>query len=906
MSIYAKPIISLDLETTDVDPENGKIIEVAAVRFVDGKEVDHFRQLIDPGVEVPSFITSLTGISDEDVSGQPRFSEIKNKLQDFIGNDPIVGHNIYFDTNFLKAEGLETTSLNFDTWQLATMLIQNVASHSLETLAENLAIDYPESHRALNDARVAAELFYALLERLAKVPKKDLKQIIEISQRGEWPLSILFENAAGASKASKKPALKKKAPIKGKGPAKLSEIDKIFEEKGPLKKVLPEYKLRESQVRLTKNIAEELATGQHALIEAEPGVGRTIGYLLPLAYYTQHQKNKACIVPYTRDLLEQIYYQDLPAVQAVTPFELKTAILRKPYLYLCSRRLEKFMAQKTLETDEINLITKIILWQDSAREGIFTEMTLTNQEERLIGEISADNPTCREGKCSGSGTNKCFYNEAHDKAEKAQLVFLNQTALAEEAKNKKRNIARKAKTILFDEAHHLEEAITRQTGIYLHQKKIYEYLASWSADFPKIGIINEAVKLLRGKEGEEQVKELKESIKQLEEQTTLWLGLIGMFFRQHAERSGYFIDRLVLDESNRGEADWSRIKSSAETLFAQYRELFKSASEIGKYVAKADKSNQNILDDIEAAIQSGEEIIKQLEQIVLEQHDSGATWLTVSDRAETTFRFAPVAVGDYLNKNFFEKNEHVFLIGATLTTENKFDYLRNRLGVPGTGVKEIKIPSPYQYQDNALVYIPNDTQLPSKPGHHDDVAQVIRDTALVLKGKTVGLFTSIAAARAVYDRIAPELQEAGINVVGQGVTGGKGKVLSKFLSAEPGVLLATGNLWEELDIPGEDLSALVIAKMPFEVPSDPVYAAREKEYDNRFMDFAIPQAILKFKQGVQRLLRHPDDRGVIIIMDKRVESEEYGLAFQRSLPAVGVETGSKNEITERIKDFFSL
>ncbi len=249
-----------------------------------------------------------------------------------------------------------------------------------------------------------------------------------------------------------------------------------------------------------------------------------------------------------------------------------------------------------------------------------------------------------------------------------------------------------------------------------------------------------------------------------------------------------------------------------------------------------------------------------------------------------TLNRAPLHVGRIIEENIFLKKDTVVLTSATLRTANSFDYIRNRLNA--FEVEELALPSPFDYKKNALVFIPTDMPEPNKPDYQQKVEQAILHLALATGGRLMALFTSYAQVKATAETLRPLLDEAGYTLFVQGEGGSRQQILAAFRETDRAVILGTRSFWEGVDVQGEALSALVIAKLPFAVPNDPIVSARSETFDSPFYQFSVPEAILNLRQGFGRLIRSTSDRGVAVLLDKRLLSKRYGRLFLESLPDV--------------------
>jgi len=268
---------------------------------------------------------------------------------------------------------------------------------------------------------------------------------------------------------------------------------------------------------------------------------------------------------------------------------------------------------------------------------------------------------------------------------------------------------------------------------------------------------------------------------------------------------------------------------------------------------------------------------------------------------DVALRCAPLHVGDLLDRHLFSKKRTVVLTSATLSTDSDFSYIRERLGF--NSGEDLQLSSPFNYEKSALVYLPDDVPEPGMPGYQRHMEQALVELCMASRGRALVLFTSHSAVRATYKAILRPLEEAGIMVLGHNIDGSRKQLLERFKNNSHTVLLGTSSFWEGIDVVGDALSVLVIAKLPFAVPTDPVFAARAEGFEDAFLQYSVPQAILKFKQGFGRLIRSKDDRGAVVVLDRRIISKRYGEAFLNSLPECTIKQGPTANLPGEVADW---
>ena len=308
--------------------------------------------------------------------------------------------------------------------------------------------------------------------------------------------------------------------------------------------------------------------------------------------------------------------------------------------------------------------------------------------------------------------------------------------------------------------------------------------------------------------------------------------------------------------------------------------------------------------DVSSSLNTAEDIREKLRAFIIQPKDDQIYWMTQDGReGEITLDIAPMHVGGLLQERLFSQKKSVILTSATLSTQGNFKHISERLGLEDT--EELLVDSPFDYPKAVLLYIPRDMPDPNSRSYQEAVQQAVIDVSSAARGRTMGLFTSHAALQTTRSGIKEELEGLGVKVLAQGVDGPPRSLLTTFLEKPASVLLGTASFWEGVDIPGGALKVLVVARLPFNVPTDPVFAARSQQFEDPFNQYAVPQSVLRFRQGFGRLIRGEEDRGVVVVLDPRILSRSYGPVFLESLPNCTVVKGSLRELSQAVKQWIA-
>lgn len=380
-------------------------------------------------------------------------------------------------------------------------------------------------------------------------------------------------------------------------------------------------------------------------------------------------------------------------------------------------------------------------------------------------------------------------------------------------------------------------------------------------------------------------------------------GSVTAFVRNHAGGGGDYDNRLLLTPGKRAQPEWEQVEGAWENLRLPLTQVEDALVKLR--FALEDTDGSEILDydtlvgNVTQQAQAGMLLRKGIEEII-EKHDGERiAWIT-SNRAngQVSFSSAPLDVGTVLESYLFSRKAGVVLTSATLSTSGNFKYVKKRLGVQDA--EELLLGSPFDYKRAALVLLPSDMPEPSHPAYQKVLEQAVVQLCAASKGRALVLFTSHAALRATAQATRRPLEREGVRVLAQGIDGTPVELLEQLKSKPGTVLFGTSSFWEGVDVVGDALSLLLIAKLPFSVPTDPVFTARSELFDEPFREYALPQAVLRFKQGFGRLIRTRTDRGAVVVLDRRLRSKSYGRTFLESLPSCSVSQAPLGQLPDLI------
>ncbi|MEX0750290.1 MAG: helicase C-terminal domain-containing protein [Dehalococcoidia bacterium] len=912
------PYISLDLETTGLDPDTDEIIEVAAIRFdVDGV-IDTYHSMVNPERRLEYRIALLTGIDPSELQNAPHFPTIAGEVEAFVGLDPIVGQNPTFDTTFLAGKGVQLFGPTYDTFELAGLMLPTLTERGLGAIADHLGIEFTNRHRAMADAEAAMHVFTALRLRLTESAADLLLEADRIASASDWTLRHLFREVA--SETTRRPADGERAGfVHGfvRAPEPLPEplrpstsrvavpasrgADLIA---SAAHQVFDEFEDREEQRAMATAVGENLAMGGQLLVEAGTGVGKSLAYLVPSALHAVQNSARTVVSTNTINLQEQLTSQDIPiarrilAAAGIDTADFRTAQLKGRRNYLCLLRWSSSRRSASLSSDDARVLVRLLFWLGATETGDRAELSLRREEDASWSRVSAQDGGCLTMQCPYVRDGTCFLYRARRRAESAHVLVVNHSLLLSDVAAGG-NVLPEYQHLVVDEAHHLEDEATRQFGFSASESDILDWLDALHVRAGRDregGLAGSVVAATRasqqaigaGPQLQALARVLVDAVQKARTRVPVFFQALQGFGQEHAVARGDYDDRIMLNRSMRVQPDWADIEAGWFETEEQLARVCGVLEELGASLSQINPADILDRDAIAAETDElygqGDQLRVGLSEIIGKDDKSRICWLTLGRRdAAPSLSSAPLSVAEPLQQGLFSPRESVVLTGATLSTEGNFDYMRGRLGVPDAHA--VLQGSPFDYKASTLILTPSDMPEPDNAAYAAALQTVLIDLVRASEGRTLVLFTSHGALRTAYMGIKRPLEEQEILVLGQGIDGTPRQLLGVLRENHRAVVLGAASFWEGVDVTGEALSLLVMAKLPFPVPSDPVFQARAELFDQPFEQYALPQAILRFKQGFGRLIRRKTDRGVMVVLDRRLRSRAYGESFMRSLPA---------------------
>ncbi|MGB8981909.1 MAG: helicase C-terminal domain-containing protein [Anaerolineales bacterium] len=927
-------IVSIDIETTGLSEERDAIIEIGAVKFKGRRVEDEWSALINPNRHIPEFISGLTGISDVEVRNAPRFREVAEELGAFVGDAPVIGHNVRFDLSFLQKAGLFQYNEVIDTYELASVLMPTASRYNLGALGKQLGILLPATHRALDDARVTMAAFNRLFEMARELPLEVVTEIVRLSEPLEWDAGWLFQEVlrSRAKEGIQAKKGKKKGPDAGTWfdeskhppldnpenpiPLNVDEAASVLEYGGPFSRYFESFEQRPEQVDMLRAVTNALSYGTHLMVEAGTGVGKSYAYLVPAAFFALQNNTRVVVSTNTINLQDQLIQRDLPNLCQALDLNLRFAVLKGRSNYLCPRRLENLRHYGPRTTDEMRVLAKVMVWQLNNQSGDRSELNLTGPAEREVWvRLSAEDDACTTETCIKRTGGACPFHRAKTMSQSAHVLVVNHALLLSDVATGSKVLPEYSHLIV-DEGHHLETATTNALSFKLNQydvERMMKEVGSSSAGV--LGrLLTETQETLRPADFgllQQRVSRATDLAFRVEQINREFFNILGEFTKLQREgqpSSTYAWQARVLP-STRTLPGWDEVEIAWDTAGETLRLLMTSLAEIYKGASELYAEGYDNLEDVMGDISNLARRITEAETnitgMIGKPTQGMVYWIEVQPNGNRlSLNAAPLSVASLVEKYLWHEKRAVILTSATLTAHGEFQYLRNTLGADEAD--EMQLGSPYDYESAALLYIANDIPEPNVSGYEQALDRTLIATAKATGGRMLVLFTSYAALKKTAKNITGPLAREDIFVYEQGDGASPNALLESFKATDRAVLLGTRSFWEGVDVPGDSLSIVVLTKLPFDVPTDPLIAARSEMYDDSFQQYYLPEAILKFRQGFGRLIRTASDRGVVAILDRRVLTKQYGRLFLESLPRCTARKGPAGSLASQAAQWLGM
>ncbi|MBN2202151.1 hypothetical protein JW777_09380 [bacterium] len=942
--------VVLDCETTGLDPEKDAVIEIGAVRIAPDGTERRWESLFHPGIPIPAAITLLTGITDSDCAGRPSIRDVLPDFWKWMEGAWVIGHQVSFDLSFLSAERTRShpdlppvdSSRVIDTLELSRLLFPFLPNHRLETIAVSLGVAPGRQHRALDDAAATAAVFRAMIGRLLELDAAVVTDVRRMLNGAEDGLRFLFDDLAALD--GRRPRNRKetdpapvnvlgvRVPLREDGETETirtepGEVEAFFSSEGALAVRMPSYEPRKSQVEMAVAVARTFNQDGILVAEAGTGVGKSLAYLVPAVFWAQaNPADRVVIATATKTLQDQLFFKDIPQVMGAAQKSFSAVLLKGRSNYLCPVRYRTLMdrIEDKLPAGLRRRLIPLALWRTLTRTGDIEENPGFHRDsaESLWALVNSESGRCAGAAC---GDSACHVQNVHRAARSANLLVINH-ALLFASLSRNRSALGEFETLVLDEAHQIEKSASQHLGVRL-QPSLFSEIGRWlhHAKPSETGLLV-SLKRVMSESGHAMLPDSdpdRSMADRLREAAHDLTAASGCFFRDLGAVPA------LASAASAENARWTRVRlrrSPASLVPASYDGLlqavgrlrFQAGDALNRIRLKSlDRNGEGEtlgreLGFLQDRLSDLEDSISHFRKADPEKHALWCEWTEHDGRQEMVLRSVPVDIASLLANRLFPRLKRAVLTSATLTVDERFDYLMFRWGlnwVESDRVTARTFGSPFNFHEQSLLLVPTYLSHPKDGRFTRDLADLLVRLHDRHRRGTLVLFTSYAMLRSVREAVLPPFEERGVRLLAQGTDGSRTTLLKAFRERPGSVLLGTSSFWEGVDVPGPALELLVITKIPFDVPTDPLVEARmekiQSDSGNGFLNYAVPEAVFRLRQGFGRLIRTAEDRGAVLMLDPRTTRTPYGSLFLNSLPVDATLCGDENALFSALDQWFT-
>ena len=951
-------VVVLDTETTGFSQNHDELTQIAAARLERGEITDWFVTFVNPGKPIPDDVARLTDIHDEDVADAPSPEEARALLAEFVGDATVVAHNAAFDKGFTTKSPAGyplMENLWVDSLDLARIALPRLSSHRLIDLVK--AFDAPLStHRADADVEALCAVYRILLAAIAEMPLDLVEYIAGLAPVEEWPTGAVFSCMASSMAAVEEAArgtdiVAKRYPmtVRGLRHARLAhlaqdeesaaierytgsiefpdarEVEEAFSREGVVGGLYDEFEPRVEQSIMADSVLKAFSTGTNLVVEAGTGVGKSMAYLLPSALTALRSHAAVGVATKTNALLDQIVYKELPLLRdalekrglGTLDYVALKGFSHYPCLRLVDRLVHDGARSVTVMGKQVSQAPSIAALLSFIEQTEYDDMDALKLDFKALPRyaFTTSSRDCLRRKCPYYGT-QCFVHGVRKKAERAHIVVTNHSLffcdLAAD-----RGLLPEIRFWVVDEAHGAEAEASRALAVKLDASEMVRLanrLASEDAKRNPFVRLERRAPLDSGKQPEA---------------STLFFGLTekararGKEFSEAALEYARHMKDLVACDTNKGNRSYETIdlwindavrsderfaalRGFAKTFREQAERLITAGNELIAFLEGVD-GVADCQRDIATTVIDAKEMLQSCE-LIMEAADPrfvySAKLSRKPERVAEELQAQVVDVGQMLGETLYEQTQSVVYASATVTIGEDFKSFMTAMGLnegEPSRADTCLLGSSYDFDANMQVLVVNDIPEPNQPGYLEALQALLAKLHVAQQGSMLTLFTNRREMEACFEAVDPLMKEEGLRLVCQKWGVSTKGLRDDFLKDEHLSLFALKSFWEGFDAPGATLKGVVIPKLPFAKPTDPLSCERALRDSAAWSHYTLPQAVIEIKQAAGRLIRTSTDTGVLVLADRRLLTKGYGKTFLRSLPSKNVKACSAAEAVEIVR-----
>lgn len=907
-------VVVLDTETTGLSHRENELIEIAAARLRGREIVDRFDTFVKPSGLIPAEITELTSITNADVAHAPSAEGAVAALAEFVGGAPVIAHNAAFDRGFIEAVsgGSEVSDIWIDSLALSRIALPRLSSHKLASMAELFGCA-SVSHRANADVEALCGVWRILLCGLDDLPLGLMRRLADMHPDVPWSYRPIFSFLAGShpdavfslvsarhdilaadsSSAAGSSARIDADELPGLNLPSREEVEACFEPDGLVNRMYPGYEPRMEQVQMAAEVRDALATSSHRVIEAGTGVGKSIAYLVPFAQAAKRNNITVGIATKSNNLADQLMYHELPRLAREIEGGLTYCALKGYDHYPCLRKLERLARASEVHTtrdpaDTLTAIAVIYAYACQSPAGDLDGLGIRWRSVRKA-DLTTSSRECARRLCPFY-PDKCMVHGSRRRAARADVVVTNHSLLF-------RNVAADGKILppirhwVVDEAHSIEGEARRQWAVTVsvdESRSIFERLGG-----ARIGSLGRITRDLAASDAATLFMGLTAKATSSTQRASLAMAdlfdAVRDLARSACSDSGYDTANMWIGREVRESAAWGVFAEVANTAIDALDEASKNLASLVETVAE---EKPELVADVADGQRRLKELHDGLKLVVEGTNDRYVYSCQVNRRIKAggeSLSAERLDIGEALAENWLPEMHTAIFASATMTVSGSFDHFTHAVGLDRLGresFQTLHLDSSYDFERNMAVVVAGDIPDPrNRAAYLDALENLLVDVHVAMGGSTLTLFTNRRDMEELFDRVSPRLSKGGLALDCQKKNTSAKILRDRFLSDETSSLFALKAFWEGFDAAGDTLRCVVIPKLPFSSPTDPLSCERGVREDRAWARYSLPEAVLEVKQAAGRLIRTSTDAGVLVLADSRLVTKGYGKKFLSSLPA---------------------
>lgn len=951
-------IVVLDTETTGLSFKKCSLIEISAAKLNGREVVERFQTFVDPGGHIPEEITSLTHITDQDVKDAPSAKEAVAALADFVGGLPVLAHNATFDRTFIERVpgGRAVSDTWIDTLALSRIALPRLSSHKLSSMAEAFGT-LRVTHRASDDVDALCGMWRILLLGLMNLPRGLLAKLASMHEDVDWTFRPIFSylsqkkeeeaarqrdthNERAGSEfvdasisgtffslkdvrsqfvADSKQKVRRDADDPDTPPlvsVSKDEIHRAFAKPGIVFQMYDKFEVRDEQVGMAVEIRNALAASSHREIEAGTGIGKSVAYLVPEVLFAQKNNVTVGIATKTNALTDQLVSHELPALAQALPRGLSFCSLKGYEHYPCLHRVDRSALEelplslldqegrssKSIAADMLTAIAVVYAFSCQSPDGDLDALGIRwRSVPREMLTIKA--AECLRSKCPYF-PNECFVHGVRKRAASSDVVVTNHSLLL-------RNVAAGGKILppirhwVIDEAHSFEAEARHQWALEISAKEIkngFELLGgskSGALHAAMIGVANlEDSTLLTGL-----LTRSAAAVQRCVAAMGNVMASIHELVPLAKSDGGYNSLKLWINDQVRQTEEWKEVLETASVALTSLDEAILRISKASEALIISAPNLAGNLSDASSFLNELHQTLK----IVCEGTDKSYVYSATLSRSKRDINSEALLaekldIGAELAEKWLPETHSVIFTSATIAIGDDFSHFKHAVGLDRgpCNEKNLTLSSSFDYQNHMGVFLTEDMPVPTDSGYLSALEQLLFDVHVSMNGSVLTLFTNRRDMERLFEILEPRLNERGLSLVCQERSSSARRIREKFLSEKNLSLFALKSFWEGFDAAGETLRCVVIPKLPFANPNEPLVKEREAREDRAWWRYSLPEAVIGTKQAAGRLIRSSDDKGILVLADSRLVTKRYGGAFLKSLPNQNYQRVSIHAIAQKI------